>query len=131
MRALRWLRLPKAERMAGTVEAPTRPVRERRASQATRKKTKTGNMNERYGKCRWIFRPVRNLCRKTVLGFVDAMHEHVDLYHACARLVKSKDEKIAQRMMERLLEMTYGKAPAAAEDQAPQIMFDAPRPIRD
>ena len=65
------------------------------------------------------------------LGFVDAIHEHVDLYLACARLVKSKDEKIAQRMVERLLEMSYGKTPAAADDQAPQIIFDAPRPIRD
>jgi hypothetical protein len=65
------------------------------------------------------------------VGFVDAMHEHVDLYLACARLVKSKDEKIAQRMMERLLEMSYGKSPAAAPDEAPQIIFDAPRPIRD
>ena len=38
------------------------------------------------------------------VGFVDAMHAHVDLYLACARLVKSGDEKIAQRMVERLLE---------------------------
>jgi hypothetical protein len=65
------------------------------------------------------------------LGFVDAIHEHVDLYLACARLVKSKDPKISQRMMERLLEMSYGKTPAPPEDQAPQIIFDAPRPIRD
>jgi hypothetical protein len=65
------------------------------------------------------------------LGFVDAIHEHVDLYLACARLVKAKDPKISQRMVERLLEMSYGKAPAAPEEQAPQIIFDAPRPIRD
>lgn len=64
-------------------------------------------------------------------GFVDAMHEHVDLYQACARLVKSKDEKIAQRMMERLLEMSYGKSPSANGDEIPQIIFDAPRPIHD
>jgi len=65
------------------------------------------------------------------LGFVDAIHEHVDLYLACARLVKAKDPKISQRMVERLLEMSYGKAPAAPEGQAPQIILDAPRPIRD
>lgn len=64
-------------------------------------------------------------------GFVDVMHEHVDLYLACARLVKSKDEKIAQRMMERLLEMSYGKSPVVNGDEIPQIIFDAPRPIRD
>ena len=65
------------------------------------------------------------------VGFVDAMHAHVDLYLACARLVKSTDEKIAQRMMERLLEMSYGKSPAASEEQVPQIIFDAPQPIED
>jgi len=58
-------------------------------------------------------------------GFVDAMHTRVDLYLACARLVKSKDEKIAQRMVERLLEMSYGKSPAAVGDEVPQqIVFD-------
>jgi hypothetical protein len=59
------------------------------------------------------------------------MHAHVDLYIACARLVKSTDEKIAQRMVERLLEMSYGKSPAPPSDEAPQIIFDAPRPVRD
>jgi hypothetical protein len=57
-------------------------------------------------------------------GFVDAMHEHVDLYKACARLVKSKDEKIAQRMSERLLEMKYGKGPSATAEEAPEIVID-------
>jgi hypothetical protein len=65
------------------------------------------------------------------VGFVDAMHAHVDFYLACARLVKSRDEKIAQRMVERLLEMSYGKSPAVTADEAPQIIFDVPRPIRD
>ncbi|HMD40708.1 MAG TPA: hypothetical protein VKH15_15595 [Candidatus Acidoferrum sp.] len=64
-------------------------------------------------------------------SFVDDMHAHVDLYIACARLVKSKDEKIAQRMVERLLEMSYGKSPAPPGDEPPQIIFDAPRPLRD
>jgi hypothetical protein len=59
-------------------------------------------------------------------GFVDAMHAHVDLYLACARLVKSADEKIAQRMVERLLEMSYGKSPAPSGDEAARIIFDAP-----
>jgi hypothetical protein len=64
-------------------------------------------------------------------GFVDAMHAHVDLYLACARLVKSADEKIAQRMVERLLEMSYGKSPAPAGEDAAPIIFDAPRPPRE
>jgi len=63
--------------------------------------------------------------------FVDDMHARVDLYLACARLVKSRDEKIAQRMVERLLEMSYGKSPAPPSDEPPQIIFDVPRPARD
>jgi hypothetical protein len=59
------------------------------------------------------------------------MHAHVDLYIACARLVKSTDEKIAQRMVERLLEMSYGKSPAPPSDEAPQIIFDPPQPARE
>jgi len=58
-------------------------------------------------------------------GFVDAMHAHVDLYLACARLVKSGDEKIAQRMVERLLEMSYGKSPSAAGEEAPEFVTDS------
>ena len=57
-------------------------------------------------------------------GFVDAIHKHVDLYFACARLLKSKDEKIAQRMAERLLEMKYGKASAAVAEEAQEIVID-------
>jgi hypothetical protein len=57
-------------------------------------------------------------------GFMEAMHEHVDIYLACARLVKSGDQKIAQRMVERLLEMKYGKGPAAAAEEDPEIVID-------
>ncbi len=64
------------------------------------------------------------------IEFVDIIHEHVDIALACARLVKAKDMKISQRMVERLLEMSYGKGPAATEE-VPQIIFDVPRPIRD
>jgi len=64
-------------------------------------------------------------------GFVDAMHAHVDLYLACARLVRSSDEKIAQRMVERLLEMSYGKSPTPQNEDAAPVIFDVPRPKRD
>lgn len=57
-------------------------------------------------------------------GFVDAMHEHVNIYLACARLVKSRDQKIAQRMVERLLEMKYGKAASVTGEEAPEIVID-------
>jgi hypothetical protein len=61
-------------------------------------------------------------------GFVDTMHAHVDLYLACARLVRSSDEKIAQRMVERLLEMSYGKSPSPATEDAAPAHCDLPQP---
>jgi len=57
-------------------------------------------------------------------SFVDAMHKHVNIHLACARLVKSGDEKIAQRMAERLLEMKYGKGPSASAEESPEIVID-------
>lgn len=56
--------------------------------------------------------------------FVDAMHAHVDLYLAVARLVKSRDEKIAERIVERLLEMSYGKSPSAANEESQELGVD-------
>lgn len=58
-------------------------------------------------------------------GFVDTMHAHVDLYLACARLVRSGDEKIAQRMVERLLEMCYDKSPSAANEEPQEPAADS------
>ena len=52
------------------------------------------------------------------------MHTHVDFYLACARLVKSEDEKIAQRMVERFLELKYGKGSSATAEEAPEIVID-------
>lgn len=66
------------------------------------------------------------------ISFVDAMHERIDLWEAGKNLMQHKDPKIVQRAWERLLEMKYGKGPAAgAGEEVPQIIFDTPRPIRD
>jgi hypothetical protein len=105
----------------GTPRGPSEPdTSETAASQKKKKDQETVDIP-----------PGSEILAEDGIGFVDAIHEHVDLYLACARLVKSTDEKIAQRMVERLLEMSYGKSPAPPEDQPPQIIFDAPRPLRD
>ncbi|HYL62517.1 MAG TPA: hypothetical protein VE077_07835 [Candidatus Methylomirabilis sp.] len=57
-------------------------------------------------------------------AFVDIVHQHVDLYLASARLVKSSDEKIAQRMLERLLELKFGKGPSSSGEESPEIVVD-------
>jgi len=65
------------------------------------------------------------------ISFVDAMHERIDLWEVGKRLMQHEDPKIAQRTWERILEMKYGKGPAAPGDEAPQIIFDTPGPVQD
>lgn len=62
--------------------------------------------------------------------FVEIMHECADLFEVGRRLLNSTDEKVAQRALERFLEMKYGKG-AAPSDEPPQIVIDMPRPVRD
>jgi hypothetical protein len=64
--------------------------------------------------------------------FVEAVHERLDLIALQVMLLRSKDEKIAQRELAYLRELRYGKtvAPSAADDEIPKIIFDAPRPNR-
>jgi len=45
-------------------------------------------------------------------------------------LLRSEDEKVAQRAWERLLEMKFGKS-AAVGEEAPQVVLDLPRPQRE
>ncbi len=58
------------------------------------------------------------------------MSRRVDLYAVGQRLLLSDDEKVAQRALERVLEMRYGKGAAAATEDAPQVQIDLPRPVR-
>jgi hypothetical protein len=61
--------------------------------------------------------------------FVAEVHRRADLIEIQRSLLNSKDEKIKQRSLERLLEMKYGKS-AAAVEEAPQIVIDVARPDR-
>jgi hypothetical protein len=66
------------------------------------------------------------------LDFVEAMHRLVNLYEVGKRLLQSKDEKIAQRAWERLLEMKFGKGPAPVEEEPLRVDWSGfPRPDRD
>ena len=62
--------------------------------------------------------------------FVDEIHSRIDLFEVWLRLLRSTDEKVKQRAIERLTELRYkGTSPLAEEPQ--QIIFDLPRPKRD
>lgn len=111
--------------------------RNRRAGRGTSRVPSEENKAKDEPKHRPVRRPTHNSEKDTVdippgseplpeagAGFVDALHEQVDIYLACARLVKSGDQKIAQRMVERLLEMKYGKAASVTAEEAPEIVID-------
>ena len=61
-----------------------------------------------------------------IADFVDEVHSRVDLFEVLTDLLNSKDEKIKQRALERILEMKYKHA-AGGEDPV-QIILDGPRP---
>jgi len=62
--------------------------------------------------------------------FVEEIHKRIDLFKIWQRLLKSKDNKIKQRAVEKLTEMRYKGAAALAEDSQ-QIIIDMPGPKRD
>lgn len=62
--------------------------------------------------------------------FVEEIHRRIDLFEVWQRLLKSKDDKIKQRAVERLTELRY-KGAAALVDESQQIVIDLPRPKRD
>ena len=64
-------------------------------------------------------------------AFVDAVHAKVDLVQLEVELLKSLDDKVAQRELAYLRELRYGKRAAIADDEPTQIIFDAPRPERE
>ena len=62
-------------------------------------------------------------------SFVDEVHRHVDLVQQWIELLKSQDEKIRQRAIERLTDMKYKDAAPVEEPR--HIVIDIPRPNRN
>lgn len=62
--------------------------------------------------------------------FVNAVSAHENLVGVFVNLLRSKDEKIRQRAVERALEMNFGKGSAAPEEIV-QVEVDSPRPKRE
>ena len=59
-------------------------------------------------------------------AFVDEIHHEVDLWQQWINLLKSDDEKIRQRAIERLTDMKYkGVEPV---EEVPRVVFDMPGP---
>lgn len=55
--------------------------------------------------------------------FVEEIHKRIDLFKVWQRLLKSKDDKIRQRAVERLTDLRY-KGAAALDEEPRQIVID-------
>lgn len=62
--------------------------------------------------------------------FVEEIHRKIDLIEGWVGLLRSKDEKIQQRALEKLTGMLYEDGALSDDDPRPFI-FDLPRPKRD
>ena len=62
--------------------------------------------------------------------FVEEVHRKIDLIEVWHELLRSEDEKIRQRAIEKLTAMLYEDGTISSDD-AEQIIFDLPRPKRD
>lgn len=61
--------------------------------------------------------------------FVEEIHRKVDLTEVWHGLLRSKDEKVQQRAIEKLTGMLYKNGALSDDDE--QILFDLPRPGGD
>lgn len=64
-------------------------------------------------------------------GFVDAVNEYVDLVRLTDSLLRERDEKSSKSLLEKLLEMKYGKGTKAEAAGVRPIICDLPGPVRD
>ena len=62
--------------------------------------------------------------------FVEEIHSRIDLFQIWGELLKSDDEKIKQRAVEKLTEMRYKGAQSLAEEPQ-QVVFELTRTKRD
>jgi hypothetical protein len=65
-----------------------------------------------------------------IADFVDEVHSRIDVFEITSDLLGSKDEKIKQRALEKILEMKYGRSAESSEEPV-QVVLDVPRPVRD
>jgi hypothetical protein len=65
------------------------------------------------------------------VGFVDAVNVNIDLIRLTELLLRGTDEKSSKSLLERLLEMRYGKNARAAAAETGSLLDCAPRVIRD
>ena len=64
-------------------------------------------------------------------GFVDAVNEYVDLVRLADSFLRERDEKSSKSLLEKLLEMKYGKGGKAELGGVRQIICDLPGPVRE
>lgn len=70
--------------------------------------------------------PGENPLPLDVEEFVQEIHSKIDLTEVWHSLLRSKDDKIRQRAVERLTDLLY-KGPAASGEEPQQVIFDFPK----
>jgi hypothetical protein len=73
---------------------------------------------------------------KDGLGFLESVHRVVDVCQVVDGLLRSKDEKIQQKMVEQILDLAYGRNgrlgdSSRGKEELPELIFDVPRPESD
>jgi len=65
------------------------------------------------------------------VGFVDAVNVNIDLIRLTEILLRERDERSSKSLLERLLEMRYGKNARALMAETGPVIDSAPRATRD
>ena len=65
------------------------------------------------------------------IGFVDAVNVNIDLIRLTELLLRGTDEKSSKSLLERLLEMRYGKNARGSENPAKQYVIDIPSAVAE
>ncbi|MGB2677669.1 MAG: hypothetical protein WAN12_11365 [Candidatus Acidiferrum sp.] len=65
------------------------------------------------------------------VGFVDAVNVNIDLIRLTELLLRGTDEKSSKSLLERLLEMRYGKNARGSENPAKQYVIDIPSAVAE
>jgi len=65
------------------------------------------------------------------VGFVDAVNVNIDLIRLTELLLRGTEERSSKSLLERLLEMRYGKNVRGSENPAKQYVIDIPSAVAE
>lgn len=111
------------------------PAPNETARQSSGKGSRTGATSDTFSSAKKIkgkkeVPPGKYPLPETPGEFVEEIHRKVDLAEVWHTLLRSEDEKVKQRAIEKLTAMLYDDGAISSDDSEP-IIFDLPRPKED